>query len=65
MLRFKFDDLSTKNLCRMNQINIIRVLTSGALSCLCDLLGVGVGVGLGNPRQQKEDPRHIVALMTL
>jgi hypothetical protein len=51
-----FDDLSTKNSSRVNQINVIQILTSGGLVTLCEVLGVGIGVGVGNQRPSKSNP---------
>lgn len=51
-----YDDLSMKTSSRINQVQVIRFLTSRGLTSLRELLGVGIGVGLGKNRPTKSNP---------
>jgi hypothetical protein len=51
-----FDDLSMKSSIRLNQVFVVRILTSSALALLRECLGIGVGIGLGKPRPTKSRP---------
>lgn len=57
-----YDDLSMKSSSRINQVHCIRILTTGALHCLREVLGVGIGVGLGKPRPSKAKPEAYCAI---
>jgi hypothetical protein len=45
-----------KSSSRINQVLVIRILTSDALASLREVLGVGVGIGLGKSRPTKAQP---------
>jgi hypothetical protein len=51
-----FDNISMKNSSRVNQVNVIRILTSGGMVTLCQVLGVGIGVCLGKEQPSKSNP---------